>query len=186
MERHPSRLPRREPGVADSDEQTPKILIDSDWKSEAQAEKERLAEQEAASQSSGGEGGGEGELPPADFRGLMGMLASQAVMYMGGMQDKEGRAVFDPYYAQHMIDLLGVLEEKTKGNLTDEEAGEISAVNRELRSQFVKLMQMVAQQQAGGGGGGAGGGAAPGAGPAGPMGGPMGGGMGGPGGVVGG
>ncbi len=129
----------------------PKIIVDSDWKSEAEAERKRLAEQEAAAQPGAGEGG----LPPADFRGLLGMLASQALMYMGGAADQSGRAIFDPMLSQHLIDLLGVLENKTKGNLTDEEATELSGVLRELRSRYVELTQLMAeqQQQAGGGGG---------------------------------
>ena len=138
--------------MAEGDQDAPKLIIDTDWKSEAQAEKERL-EEEAAAKAGAGEGGKPGEMPPADFRGLMGMLATQALMYMGGVADPEsGKAVFDPIYSQHMIDLLGVLDEKTKGNLSDEEDKELKGVLHELRSRFVELMQMVAQQQAGGGG----------------------------------
>jgi len=146
--------------MADQSGEAPKLIIDSDWKNEAQAEREKLAAAEKqASEASGGPG--EGEMPEADFRGLMGMLATQALMYMGGIADPNtGKPVFDPMYAQHMIELLGVLEEKTKGNLTEEEAGEISGVLHELRSRFVELMQIVAKQQATAGSGG---------GPAGPM-----------------
>lgn len=138
--------------MADESGEAPKLIIDSDWKNEAQAEREKLAaaEKQAAEQS----GPGEGDMPEADFRGLMGMLATQALMYMGGIADPNtGKPVFDPMYAQHMIDLLGVLEEKTKGNLSDEEAGEIAGVLHELRSRFVELMQIVAKQQAAAGAG---------------------------------
>ncbi|MCR9217620.1 MAG: DUF1844 domain-containing protein [bacterium] len=148
--------------MADDSGEAPKLIIDSDWKNEAQAEREKLAQAEKASSDAGSDGG-QGEMPEADFRGLMGMLATQALMYMGGIADPNtGKPVFDPMYAQHMIDLLGVLEEKTKGNLTDEEAGEISGVLNELRSRFVELMQIVAKQQAGAGQGGP-------SGPTGPM-----------------
>lgn len=137
--------------MADQSGEAPKLIIDSDWKSEAQAEREKLAEAEKQAADQPG-GPGEGEMPEADFRGLMGMLATQALMYMGGIADPStGKPVFDPMYAQHMIDLLGVLEDKTKGNLTEEEAGEISGVLHELRSRFVELMQIVARQQAAGG-----------------------------------
>ena len=40
-----------------SDEQTPKIQVDTDWKAEAQAEKERLARQEAEREEQGGNEG---------------------------------------------------------------------------------------------------------------------------------
>ena len=55
-----------------------------------------------------------------------------------------------PFCGRFTEQTLGVLEEKTKGNLTEEEAGEISGVLHELRSRFVELMQIVAKQQAGG------------------------------------
>ena len=53
------------------------------------------------------------------------------------------------------------LEEKTKGNLSEEEGEEISKVLTELRSRFVQVAQLVAQQ-------GEAGGAAPGTNPASP------------------
>ena len=120
----------------------PKIVVDSDWKAEAQKEKERLAEQEAAAESSGAAAGG--RMPEADFRGLIGSLATQALMYLGAFPDPDGRAIVAPEYARHSIDLLGVLEEKTKGNLTDEESKELEGVMHELRMRFVQIVQGVA------------------------------------------
>jgi hypothetical protein len=137
--------------MPDRDQDAPKIIVDSDWKSQAQAEKERLAEEEAAREQQAGAPGapGPGGLPPADFNGLVGMLATQAVMYMGAMADKtSGQAIFDPEYSKHMIDLLGVLEEKTKGNLTDDEARDLQQILHELRSRFVELARVVAEQGA--------------------------------------
>lgn len=143
----------------EGEQQEPKIIVDSDWKSQAQAEKEKLAAEEE-SKGPGGEGaGGEGKMPPADFRGLVGMLATQALMYMGGLADRTtGQAVFDPEYSRHMIDLLSVLEEKTKGNLEEEEAAELTGLLHELRGRYVELTQMVAQGAIKGMKGGAGGG----------------------------
>lgn len=129
--------------MADEGEQAPKIIVDADWKSQAQAEKEKLAQQEA--KAAPGKGGPEA-LPPADFRGLVGMLATQAVMYMGGLADRStGQAIFDPEYSKHMIDLLGVLETKTKGNLSAEESKELTGVLHELRLRYVELSEYVAK-----------------------------------------
>ena len=154
--------------MSDEQQDQPKIIIDSDWKAEAQAEKEKLSQQDAQSADQGGQGD-RGKLPPADFRGLVGMLVSQALMYMGGMADPQtGKAMFDPEASVHLIDLLSVLEEKTRGNLSDEEHKELTTVISELRSRFVEIAQMVQQQDAPGSGpGGAPGGpgAAPGGGP---------------------
>lgn len=126
---------------------TPKLHIDSDWKAEAQAEKERFA---AKAEEKTTETGvpAPGELPPADFKSLMGLLASQAIMGLGAYTDPQtGGVVIDLPGAKFAIDLLGVLEEKTKGNLSAEEADEIAKVVTELRSRFVQVAQLVAQQQ---------------------------------------
>ncbi len=127
------------------DEETPKLQIDSNWKAEAQAEKERLAKQEQAKAKTGTSGR---EHPPeADFKSLMGVLASQAILSLGALGDpKTGRVVIDLEGARFSIELLGVLEEKTRGNLTDEEAKEIAQVLAELRNRFVQITHMVAQQ----------------------------------------
>lgn len=139
-----------------SPSQGPALHIDSDWKAQAQAEKERLAQADAerAAKQAAGAGaagaGAPGEFPQPDMRALIDMLAMQAVMYMGGMADKtSGRAVFDPEYSRHMIDLLAVLEEKTRGNITAEESQDLKLVLNELRMRYVELIKMVAAQQAG-------------------------------------
>ncbi len=127
------------------DEETPKLQIGSNWKAEAQAEKERLAKQDQAKAKTGASGR---ERPPeADFKSLMGVLASQAILSLGAIGDpKTGRVVIDLEGARFSIELLGVLEEKTTGNLADEEAKEIAQVLAELRNRFVQITHMVAQQ----------------------------------------
>ncbi|MEY3143007.1 MAG: hypothetical protein RLY21_1500 [Planctomycetota bacterium] len=136
-------------------DEAPKLHIDSDWKAQAQAEKERLAEKEAA--KAGHEHAGTpGEMPPADFRTLVATLASQAMMGLGAYGDPQtGRVVVDVVGAQFAIDLLGVIEEKTKGNLTAEEAAELSEVIAHLRARFVQIARLVATQMQRDGGAGA-------------------------------
>jgi hypothetical protein len=129
----------------------PKLQVDQDWKAQAQAEKERLARQEQEKKQkpagTANAAGMAGELPPADFRSLIGMLASQAVMGLGAVGDpKTGRVVIDLEGAKFAIDLLGMLEEKTKGNLAAEEASELQQVLAELRARFVQIAQLVARQ----------------------------------------
>ena len=124
---------------------TPSLHIDSDWKAQAQAEKERLAEKEAARATS--PQGGEGEMPPADFRGLIMTLGSQAMMGLGAYADPQsGRVMIDLPGAQFAIDLLGVIEEKTKGNLTADESQELTEILAGLRTRFVQVAQLVAAQ----------------------------------------
>lgn len=139
------------------DASAPKLHIDSDWKAEAQREKERLTQKErdakAAEQAKGGKAGAPGgepgahELPEASFRSLVGMLASQAIMGLGAMADPQSnRVIIDLEGARFSIDLLEVLEQKTKNNLTKEEADELKHILAELRSRFVQISQLVAKQ----------------------------------------
>ena len=126
----------------------PELHIDADWKAEAQAEKERLAEKEAAASSTPDQGCAPGELPEANFKSLMGLLASQAIMGLGAYPDPEtGAAVIDLVGSKFAIDLLGVLEEKTSGNISDDESKELAEILGQLRSRFVQIADAVAQQQ---------------------------------------
>ena len=127
----------------------PFLHVDADWKAQAQAEKERLVKQESERESSPRRRGPD-DLPPADFRGLVGILASQALMGLGGYGDPQsGRVVVDLAGAQFAIDLLDVLDKKTDGNLDAEESKELKLVLSELRSRYVHFSSMVAQQRGG-------------------------------------
>lgn len=129
--------------------ETPKIQIDSDWKAEAQKEKERLAKAEQEKTVKHGAAGAGGPLPPADFHALTGMLVQQAIMGLGVLADrKTGGVIVDLEGSRYAIDLLEVLEQKTKGNLTDEEAKELRQLLSELRTRFVQVASMVARQAA--------------------------------------
>lgn len=140
--------------MSDAGEETPKIHIDSDWKAEAQAEKERLKAMEAEQEAAGGPGGEQamGELPPPNWETLVGMMATQAILYLGGIADpRTGQPILDLDAARHQIELLGVLEEKTKGNLSEEEEKQLSTLLYDLRMRYVQIAQ--ALSNAGGPGG---------------------------------
>jgi hypothetical protein len=78
------------------------------------------------------------QLPAASLSVLVQLLASQAMLAMGKMQvPGQPELKVDLDAARHFVDLLGVLEEKTKGNLTPEEAAMINAVAHELRMIYV-------------------------------------------------
>jgi hypothetical protein len=135
----------------------PKLHVDSDWKAQAQAEKERLAAEEK-SRAQGGEqaagapgAGGPRRLPDANFKTLMSVLASQALMGLGTLQDPESKGVMiDLDGSRFSIDLLGVLEEKTRGNLSQEESTELAQLLAELRSRYVHVSRLVAEHAAAG------------------------------------
>lgn len=136
-----------------ADDQQPKIIIDDDWKAQAQAEKAKLSEKEQAKTAAApapagapAAGAAPGQQEKIGFSDLVQMLASQALMYMGAVADPQtGKAVVSPPMAQAHIELLGVLEEKTKGNLTDDESKMVSGITHELRMQFVELSKAIEQ-----------------------------------------
>lgn len=118
------------------DEPSKGLHIDDDWKTEAAQEKERLAERESATAAEGGTG----PAPKAGFMDLLNLLAMQAAVGLGGMQGPGGERIPpNPALASHYIDLLDVLGEATKGNLTPEEKKTLDAVTYELRMQYVQL-----------------------------------------------
>jgi len=129
----------------------PKIIVDDDWKAQAQADKEKLAEQvESKGEAAGGPGGaapareGPRELPPASFATLVSSLAAQALMAMGGYEDpKTKRRYVDLDLAKHYIDTLALLEDKTRGNLTDEERKLLDGALYEARMHYVQIAQRV-------------------------------------------
>ncbi len=135
-------------------DEAPKIIIDSDWKAQAQAEKERLAKEVEGAKATAGPGlaaggeagaeGGEQELPPANFITLVNSVAAQALMSLGGYVDpRTNRRLVDLDLAKHLIDTLAVLEEKTRGNLTEEEKGALDQALYEVRMHYVQLAQRV-------------------------------------------
>ena len=127
-----------------SDKDKPKIVTDDDWKAEAKKEKAKLSEEKKQEQSTGktGTGRSAGPMPPANFVTLANSLALQALLYMGRIGDPnsaETQRMVNLDMAKHHIDLLGILEEKTKGNLTDEESQALSLAMHEVRMQYVQV-----------------------------------------------
>lgn len=124
------------------------LEVDTDWKRQAQAERDRLAAAESAKpKSAPGASGQRGrrELPPADFQGLMESFVAQALLYMGAIPDPTtGRAMVSLEHAKYQIDLLGVLEAKTKGQLAPEEAEMLGETLTALRMQYVEITKAVA------------------------------------------
>ena len=119
-------------GTAMADEK-PKIIIDDDWKTQAQAEKEKLDQETQP---------GPQELPPASFATLVSSLVAQAFMAMGGYEDpRTKRRYVDLALAKHHIDTMSMLEEKTRNNLTAEEKKLLDGALYEVRMQYVQLAQ---------------------------------------------
>ena len=79
------------------------------------------------------------ELPPVDFIAFVGSLGASALMYLGEkVAPDQPEGLKDMAGAKQMIDLIALLEDKTKGNLTDEEAHMIQTLLYNLRMRYVR------------------------------------------------
>jgi hypothetical protein len=77
---------------------------------------------------------------PASFLSLIMSLASNAAASLGMMPHPvTGETGVDLKTAKHWIDVLGMLEQKTQGNLDPQEAQVIDSLLADLRMQYVSL-----------------------------------------------
>ncbi|UCF15506.1 MAG: DUF1844 domain-containing protein [Phycisphaerales bacterium] len=122
-------------------EEEKKIIVDEDWKQEAQREKEILAAKEKAEKEKKKEEPQErGPLPEGNLAALISMLATQALFALGLLQVKgQEERKPDLELAKYNIDMLSTLEEKTKGNLNEEEQKVLTNTLNELRMGYVKV-----------------------------------------------
>ena len=115
--------------------------IDEDWKQQAQKEKEILAAQEEAEkEKTQEESKARGPLPKGNFAALVSMLVTQALFALGVLEVKgQEKREPDLEMAKYNIDMLATLEEKTKGNLTEEEKRVLENTLNEVRMAYVKV-----------------------------------------------
>ncbi len=85
-------------------------------------------------------------MPPASFEFLVISLRWQAEMQLGMYGPAAGDRRQDLDGARHSIDLLGVLQDKTKGNLTWEEQRLLENSLTELRFRFVQAVEQTRQK----------------------------------------
>jgi hypothetical protein len=124
-----------------------KNIIDEDWKAQVQAEKDAAAkcQPNASPQPSTSEAAAGADetpqMPPASLEMLITMLATEAMVSLGQIQHPAtGQFQADRGQAQYLIDLLGVLRDKTKGNLTSREDQLLEMVLHDLRLAFVQTI----------------------------------------------
>lgn len=81
-------------------------------------------------------------LGPLDFSTHVLSLASTALIALGKMPGPDGQAhPRDLETARHLIDVLGMLEQKTKGNLDETEQKLLASLIYDLRVAFVDAQQ---------------------------------------------
>ncbi|HEY2588717.1 MAG TPA: DUF1844 domain-containing protein [Tepidisphaeraceae bacterium] len=137
------------------------LHIDTDWKRQAQEEKRRLAEEEqkkaaaaataplptaagptaavgAARPGAAGRRGAR-EVPAASFASLVNSIMTQALFYLGELAPQGGEPMVNLDMAKHQIDTLNILEDKTKGNLSEDEQRLLDTALYETRTRFVSV-----------------------------------------------
>ena len=90
-------------------------------------------------------------LPDPSLLGLVTGLANQAMLSMGIFPNPiDGSRNILPNQARHLIETIALLDEKTKGNKTEEETKVIANVLHELRMIFVAAQNEKNRRDAGG------------------------------------
>jgi hypothetical protein len=81
--------------------------------------------------------------PPLSFIQFVLSLASSAAIHFGDLADPQSGEPAEPNLdgASQMIDILALLEEKTRGNLTLDERQVLEQVLYELRLRFVEAQR---------------------------------------------
>jgi hypothetical protein len=81
-------------------------------------------------------------LPEINFSTFMISLSTQALMHLGEIANPlSGKSEIDVPVAKQMIDILGMLQEKTHGNLDAGEARLIEDVLFDLRMKYVEAVK---------------------------------------------
>jgi hypothetical protein len=140
-------LIREARNLADQPEEKRKIIVDEDWKT--QVERERASAKAAPSQpaqAGDAKRAPVSALPPASFELLITTLATQALMFLGQIPDPESQQpTVNLELAHHQIDMLGVLETKTRGNLSPDEANALESILHQLRMIYVAVRDQLAK-----------------------------------------
>jgi hypothetical protein len=87
-----------------------------------------------------------GAQPPIGFDQLVQQIYVSAMIQMGAGTQEGQRPRVDILGARTTIDLLGVLAEKTRGNLTEAEERMLQTVLFEVRMAFLELTSMISLQ----------------------------------------
>lgn len=126
------------------DEEREKGFVVRDRRFTAKKEEEKITtkdeKKEETIRDKNSEIGEEGPLPEINFTSFIFSLSTSALIQLGEVEDPftQKKEKHLPL-AKQTIDLIGMLKEKTKGNLTSEEERFIDQVLFDLRMRYVKV-----------------------------------------------
>lgn len=120
--------------MPDANNEQPRIIVDDDWKAQAQREKEEADRQTRAEKDGG-------PLPEAHLAEIVQMIALQASVGLGLVTDpRTGQPMpTDLAVAKHFIDLLTLFRQKTGDNLDEVEKKIVDGTLYELQMAFVHV-----------------------------------------------
>lgn len=124
----------------------PEKKVDEAWKQQIEEERTRLETAALARDAKSPKAAGDaknadaaGPVTNKHFAGLLQMLAMQAYMSLGEMENPgTGGFEINLPQAKAYIDLLTALQEKTKGNLSKEEDDSLNSLVYELQLKFTE------------------------------------------------
>jgi len=118
-----------------------KIIIDENWKSQVQSEKEELEEsrKEGGGDAAGGPSAASA-FPPASFEMHLSALVTEAMVALGKIPHPlSGQPEKNLGQAKYIVDTVEMLEEKTRGNLSEQESLAITDLLHQLRMLYVAV-----------------------------------------------
>jgi len=89
-----------------------------------------------------------GPVPPVNFANIVHSVYMNAIMQLGLAAPEGQKPRPDILGARQSIDMLAILADKTKGNVTEEEDRLLQTILFELRLTFIELTQQLARAQA--------------------------------------
>jgi hypothetical protein len=135
-------MAEEEKGFVIKDKRTFSSQTDEPREEERQEAREEGAEEEAPASEVDPSSGEEAQLPEVNFATFIFSLSSSALFHFGEIPDPgTGEKQKNLPMAKHSIDILSMLEEKTRGNLTDDEKELIKNILYDLRMRYVKETQ---------------------------------------------
>jgi hypothetical protein len=87
-------------------------------------------------------------MPPINFATVVQSIYMQAILQLGGAAEPGQQPQIDVLGARQSIDMLGVIAEKARGNLSDDEQRLIDSALFEMRMGFLEVTQAIARQAA--------------------------------------
>jgi hypothetical protein len=111
-------------------------IVQEEQQESPQTQEQPKAERTETKQTSG-------TPPELDFVAILFTYVHTALMYLGEVKDPEGKESENLEGARQMIDILEVMQRKTKGNLTNQEEQYLESALYDLRMRFMKKAKLI-------------------------------------------